>query len=299
MARPLPQGRQVLGASNQFDRNQLIADAEPMPILLIAIILGIVEGVTEFLPVSSTGHLILATELLGFDAQKWAAFNVIIQLGAILAIVVLYWRTFWAVLEGMLKRNPVSWRFVRNVLIGFLPSAILGFILLKHIEALLQNATVVAIAFIVGGVAILVIEKLAKRSEQGGVADMPVKTAVGIGIAQCLAMIPGVSRSGATIMGALSLGVERRTAAEFSFFLAIPTMVGATTLELAKHHDEIMAGASGVGFGTIAVGFVVSFLVALVVVRAFVHYISKHGFAPFAWYRIAAGAAALVWLTLR
>jgi undecaprenyl-diphosphatase len=270
-----------------------------MPILLIAIILGIVEGVTEFLPVSSTGHLILATELLGFDAGKWEAFNVIIQLGAILAIVVLYWRTFWAVLEGLFRRNAVSWRFVRNILIAFLPSAVLGFILIKHIEALLSNAKVVAIALIIGGIAILVIERLAKRSDQVGVAELSIGTAVGIGIAQCLAMIPGVSRSGATIMGALSLGVERRTAAEFSFFLAIPTMVGATTLELAKHHHEIMAGASGVGFGAVAVGFVVSFLVALVVVRAFVHYISRHGFAPFAWYRIVAGAAALVWLTLR
>ena len=270
-----------------------------MPILLIAIILGIVEGVTEFLPVSSTGHLILATELLGFDAEKWAAFNVIIQLGAILAIVVLYWRTFWAVLEGLIRRNPVSIRFLRNILIGFLPSAILGFILIKHIEALLGNAKVVAIAFIVGGVAILVIEKLAKKSDVVGVAEMPVKTALGVGLVQCLSMIPGVSRSGATIMGGLSLGVERRTAAEFSFFLAIPTMVGATTLELAKHHDELLAGASGVGFTTVAVGFVVSFLVAIVVVRAFVHYISKHGFAPFAWYRIAAGIAALAWLAMR
>ena len=270
-----------------------------MPILLIAIILGIVEGVTEFLPVSSTGHLILATELLGFDAGKWEAFNVIIQLGAILAIIVLYWRTFWAVLEGLIRGNAVSWRFVRNVVIAFLPSAVLGFILIKHIEALLKNGTVVAVALIVGGVAILVIEKLAKRADQIGVAEMPVTTAVGIGIAQCLAMIPGVSRSGATIMGALSLGVERRTAAEFSFFLAIPTMIGATTLELAKHHHEIMAGAHGVGFGTVAVGFVVSFVVALVVVRAFVHYISRHGFAPFAWYRIAAGIAALAWLSLR
>jgi undecaprenyl-diphosphatase len=270
-----------------------------MPILLIAIILGLVEGVTEFLPVSSTGHLILATELLGFDAEKWAAFNVIIQLGAILAIVVLYWRTFWAVIEGLLRNNAMSWRFVRNILIGFLPSAVLGFILIKHIEALLGNATVVAVALILGGIAILVIEKMVKRSDVVGVAEMPLGTAVGVGVAQCLAMIPGVSRSGATIMGALSLGVERRTAAEFSFFLAIPTMVGATTLELAKHHDTLLAGASGIGFGTVAIGFVVSFLVALVVVRGFVHYISRHGFAPFAWYRIVAGVAALVWLGLR
>jgi undecaprenyl-diphosphatase len=270
-----------------------------MPILLIAIILGIVEGVTEFLPVSSTGHLILATELLGFDAEKWAAFNVIIQLGAILAIVVLYWRTFWAVIEGLIRRNPMSWRFVRNILIGFLPSAILGFLLINKIEALLGSPKVVAVAFIVGGIAILLIEKLVKRTDIVGVAEMPLKTVIGVGLIQCLAMIPGVSRSGATIMGGLSLGVERRTAAEFSFFLAIPTMLGATTLELVKHRDTLMAGASGVGFGTVAVGFVVSFVVAIVVVRAFVHYISRHGFAPFAWYRIVAGAIALAWLMMR
>src|SRR5436190_4407557 len=269
-----------------------------MPILLIAIILGIVEGVTEFLPVSSTGHLILATELLGFDAEKWSAFNVIIQLGAILAIVVLYWRTLWAVLEGMIRGNPMSWRFIRNILISFHPSAVLGFLLINDIELLLGNAKVVAIAFILGGIAILLIERLAKRTDIIGVADMPLMTVVGIGLVQCLAMIPGVSRSGATIMGGLSLGVERRTAAEFSFFLAIPTMVGATTLEFIKHRHELLAGASGVGFGAVAVGFVTSFVVALVVVRAFVHYISRHGFAPFAWYRIAAGIAALAWLTL-
>ena len=270
-----------------------------MPILLIALILGIVEGVTEFLPVSSTGHLILATELLGFDAERWGAFNVIIQLGAILAIVVLYWRTFWAVLQGLFQRQPMSWRFVRNVLIGFLPSAILGLILIDHIEALLGNAMVVAVTLILGGIAILAIERLVRETPVVGVADMPLKTVVGVGLIQCLSMVPGVSRSGATIMGGLALGVERRTAAEFSFFLAIPTMVGATTLELLRHHDELIAGAGQVGFGTVAVGFVVSFVVAIVVVKGFVHYISRHGFAPFAWYRIAAGAVALAWLTLR
>jgi undecaprenyl-diphosphatase len=270
-----------------------------MPILLIAIILGIVEGVTEFLPVSSTGHLILATELLGFDADKWSAFNVIIQLGAILAIVVLYWRTFWAVLEGLIRKQAMSWRFVRNVLIGFLPSAILGFILINRIEEMLGNATIVAVTLILGGIAILVIERMVKDTPVVGVADMPLKTAIGVGVVQCLAMIPGVSRSGATIMGGLALGVERRTAAEFSFFLAIPTMVGATTLELVKHHDTLLSGASGVGFSAVAVGFVVSFVVAIVVVKGFVHYISRHGFAPFAWYRIVAGAVALAWLTMR
>ena len=210
-----------------------------MPLLVIAIILGIVEGVTEFLPVSSTGHLILATELLGFDAAKWEAFNVIIQLGAILAIVVLYWRTFWAVLEGLVQRNAMSWRFVRNILIAFLPSAILGVILLKYIEVLLGDPKVVAVMFILGGIAIIAIERVVKRTDIVGVAEMPMKTAVGVGIAQCLAMVPGVSRSGATIMGALSLGVERRTAAEFSFFLAVPTMLGATSLELFKNRHDL------------------------------------------------------------
>ena len=270
-----------------------------MPVLLLAIILGIVEGVTEFLPVSSTGHLILATELLGFDAERWAAFNVIIQLGAILAIVVLYWRTFWAVLEGLIERNAMSWRFIRNVAIGFLPSAILGVLLINQIEALLGAPKVVAVMFIIGGIAILLIERFVKQTPIVGVAEMPLKTVIGVGLIQCLSMIPGVSRSGATIMGGLSLGVERRTAAEFSFFLAIPTMLGATTLELLKHHDEMLAGAHGVGFGAVAVGFVVSFIVAIVVVRAFIHYISRHGFAPFAWYRIVAGAVALAWLFAR
>src|SRR3954453_9817377 len=171
-----------------------------MPILLIALILGIVEGVTEFLPVSSTGHLILATKLLGFDADKWAAFNVIIQLGAILAIVVLYWRTFWAVLQGLVQSNAMSWRFVRHILIPFLPSAILGVLLISQIEALLGNATVVAIAFIIGGIVILLVEKLAKPGNLAGVAELPLTTVLGIGIIQCVAMIPGVSRSGATIM---------------------------------------------------------------------------------------------------
>jgi undecaprenyl-diphosphatase len=140
---------------------------------------------------------------------------------------------------------------------------------------------------------------MVKPGEIVGVAEMPVKQVLGVGLIQCLSMIPGVSRSGATILGGLSLGVERRTAAEFSFFLAIPTMVGATTLEFAKHHDALMAGAGEVGFGAVAVGFLVSFLVAIVVVKAFVAYISRHGFAPFGWYRIAVGAAALVWLLAR
>jgi undecaprenyl-diphosphatase len=262
------------------------------------IILGIVEGVTEFLPVSSTGHLILASALLGYDAEYWAVFNVVIQLGAILAVVVLYWRTFWAVLMGLLRWDPASVRFVRNILVAFLPSAVIGLALHKQIEAMLGSAAIVAWALIAGGLAILAIERLVKKTDLTGVSELPLKTVIGIGFIQCLSMIPGISRSGATILGALSLGVERRTAAEFSFFLAVPTMLGASTLELVKNRHELLSG-TGVGLGAIAIGFVVSFVVAVIVIKGFVHFISRHGFGPFAWYRIVVGAAALVWLAAR
>ncbi|MGE0178578.1 MAG: undecaprenyl-diphosphate phosphatase [Sphingomonas sp.] len=266
-----------------------------METLIAIIILGIVEGVTEFIPVSSTGHLILASELLGYDAAQWAVFNVVIQLGAILAVIVLYWRTFWAVFVGLLHNKPESWRFVRNILLGFLPSAVLGLLLIDRIEAMLGSATIVAWALILGGVAILIIERAAPHGTEKGVADISLGKALGVGVIQCLSMIPGVSRSGATILGALSLGVERRTAAEFSFFLAVPTMLGATTLQLVKNQDDLGVA----GLGGIALGFVVSFIVAVVVIRWFIGIVSKHGFAPFAYYRILAGGAALVWLALR
>jgi undecaprenyl-diphosphatase len=263
--------------------------------LLTVILLGIVEGITEFLPVSSTGHLILATRLLGYDAGRWEVFNVVIQLGAILAIVVLYWRTFWAVGMGLIRREPKSWLFLRNLVVAFIPAAVIGLALHHYIEALLGNAEVVAIALVIGGFAILAVERFAPRSDISGVADIPLRTVVGIGLLQCLAMIPGVSRSGATILGALALGVERRTAAEFSFFLAIPTMLGASGLELMKNHAALTSG-EGVGLLSIAIGALVSFVVALLVVKWFVGIVTKHGFVPFAWYRIAAGSAALVWL---
>lgn len=266
--------------------------------LLTIILLGIVEGITEFLPVSSTGHLILAGALLGYDDARWQLFNIVIQLGAILAVVVLYWRTFWAVLIGLANRDANSIRFVRNLLIAFIPAVVIGLALRKQIEALLLQPIVVAIALIAGGVAILVIERLVKPGETKGVAALSAQTSIGIGLLQCLAMIPGVSRSGATILGALSLGVERRTAAEFSFFLAIPTMLGASVLELANHGDTLKT-ADSVGATGIAIGFVVAFIVAVLVVRWFVGIVGKHGFAPFAWYRIVVGSAALIWLLVR
>jgi undecaprenyl-diphosphatase len=258
--------------------------------IIVAILLGIVEGITEFLPVSSTGHLILATELLGYDAARWAVFNIAIQPGAILAIVVLYWRTFLAVGKGLLTWEPGAVAFVRNLLLAFFPAVVLGLLFDDQIEALLENAQVVAWALIAGGVAILVVERLAKTENVLGVSGVSVGQSVKIGLVQCLAMVPGVSRSGATIMGAMAMGVDRRTAADFSFFLALPTLSGATALQLFKHRDEI--GSDDLQL--IAIGFVVSFVVALAVVKAFMAVVTRHGFAPFAWYRIAAGIVALL-----
>lgn len=265
---------------------------------ITAILLGIVEGLTEFVPVSSTGHLILATELFGYDAAQWAMFNVVIQLGAILAVVYQYWGTFWGALIDLLHWKRHGVRFARNIIVAFLPSAIIGLAIKDYIDIMLGSPSIVAWALILGGIAILGIEKIADPKGEESVSDLPLRQVIGVGLAQCLAMVPGVSRSGATIMGALAMGVNRKTAAEFSFFLAVPTMIGATVLELITRSDTLSAGAT-VGWGEVAIGFVVSFLVALVVIRAFVAYVSRHGFAPFAWYRIVIGGAALAWLALR
>ncbi len=266
-----------------------------MPILLLVILLGIVEGLTEYLPVSSTGHLILATELAGFDAERWALFNVAIQPGAILAVVVLYWRTFRDVIVGLFHRERSAWTFTRNILIAFVPAVVVGLAIGDFIDVLLESAITVAWALIIGGIVILIIEKTAKPIECGGVANVSFRQAIGVGIVQCLAIIPGVSRSGATILGAMSLGVDRKTAAEFSFFLAVPTLSGATALQLFRHGDSLTADMAG----WIAIGSLVSFVVAIIVVKAFISVVTRFGFAPFAWYRIIAGAAALTWLTLR
>lgn len=263
--------------------------------LLTIILLGIVEGVTEFLPISSTGHLILAGELLGFHGAASSTFDIVIQLGAILAVIVLYWRRFWDVLMGLVRLDPGAWLFTRNILLAFLPSAVIGLIVYKMVKAMLETPMIVAVALVVGGIAILVIERLVRQHHTTTVEGMSWKTAIGIGVIQCLSMIPGVSRSGATILGALSLGVERRTAAEFSFFLAVPTMLAASGYDLYKSHEAI----GQTGWSAIAIGFAVSFVVALVVIRWFLNIVTRHGFAPFAWYRIVAGAIAAVWLLAR
>jgi undecaprenyl-diphosphatase len=262
--------------------------------LLAIILLGIVEGLTEFLPVSSTGHLILAGEVMKVP-QGTETFDVVIQLGAILAVVVLYRHRFRAVLAGLARGEEGAIRFTRNVLVGFLPAAVIGAVAYKAIKALLTQPIVVAVALILGGIAILVIERLVRHPTCDSVEGMSLRTTLGVGLIQCLSMIPGVSRSGATIMGALTLGVERKTAAEYSFFLAIPTMLGATTLALWKaRHDLGDTQATA-----IALGFLVSFVVAMAVIRWFLGVVQRHGFAPFAWYRIVVGTIALIWLLAR
>lgn len=263
--------------------------------LLTVLLLGAIEGLTEFLPVSSTGHLILAGELLGFNDASSVAFKIAIQLGAILAVLVVYWRRFWNVGTGMIAGRPDAWRFVRNILIGFAPALVIGVVAYDAVRAAMQTPVIVAVALIVGGIAILVIERMVKRVRVESVEGMPLGTAATIGVVQCMAMVPGVSRSGATIMGALLMGVERRTAAEFSFFLAVPTMTAATAYALYKDRTLL----SFDDLHAIAIGFAVAFVVALLVVKAFVALVSRYGFAPFAWYRIVAGSAALIWLLAR
>jgi undecaprenyl-diphosphatase len=268
--------------------------------VLQVILIAIVEGLTEFLPVSSTGHMALAGELVGFKGPAEASFMVIIQLGAIAAVMVVYWRRLWAVLAGLLQPGRAeifgpSKLFTRNVLLGFLPSMVLAFFTYKWIKQAIGTPEVIAWALLLGGIAILVIEKMSHRAVTTTVEGMSVKTALGIGLAQCLSLIPGVSRSGATIMGAMLLGVERKTAAEFTFFLAIPTMIAATVYDLYKNWSSF----SVTDLESLGIGFGVAFLVALAVVKSFVEFVGKFGFAPFGWYRIAVGLGALTWLALR
>lgn len=258
-----------------------------------AVLLGLVEGLTEFLPVSSTGHLILLVDLIGFQGPPGRVFEVAIQLGAILAICVVYFRRLWDVAVN-LGRDPRAMRFVVAILLAFLPAAVIGVFAHKFIKEMLFNPTVVSVALVVGGVAILVIERFLPTPRYHEVERFPATLALKIGFFQCIAMVPGVSRSGATILGALLMRVDRRTAAEFSFFLAIPTMLGATAYDLYKNWSSMTVDDGAL----IAVGFVVAFVAAALVVRTLVDFVGRYGFSPFGWYRIALGSAMLVWLHL-
>jgi undecaprenyl-diphosphatase len=262
--------------------------------ILQAILLGILEGVTEFIPVSSTGHLILASEILGFKGDGAIAFKIAIQFGAILAVIATYFQRFWGVARGLLAWDKGAIAFTRNIILGFLPAAVIGVIAYESIRVLLESPRTVAVALILGGIAILMIERTVKTVRATSVETMPAGLAAGVGVVQCLAMIPGVSRSGATIMGGLLMGLDRRTAAEYSFFLAVPTMLGATVYALWKERDLLTFD----DLTLIAIGFATAFLAALVVVRSLLAIVSRFGFAPFAWYRIAVGSVALVMLSV-
>jgi undecaprenyl-diphosphatase len=259
--------------------------------LLGAIILGLVEGLTEFIPVSSTGHLILLGDLIGFQGPPGRVFEVAIQFGAILAICWVYRAKLFGTLLG-LASEPADRRFAINVSIAFLPALVLGFTLHSFIKNALFNPWVVSVALIVGGVAILWIERNLPATETRDIDEITPFLAFKIGCCQAIAMIPGVSRSGATIMGALLMCVERKTATEFSFFLAIPTMLGATVYDLYKNRADLSVD----DLHLIGVGFAVAFVAALIVVRWVVRFVQSHGFAPFGWYRIAIGSAMLALL---
>ena len=269
-----------------------------LPTFLTAVFLGVVEGITEFLPVSSTGHLILVEDLLGFEGPPGKLFEIVIQLGAILSVCWLYRNKLIATLLT-LTREPGAQRFTFNLLLAFLPAVVIGVFAYKTIKGVLMTPTVVAVALILGGIAILIIERLPSvknpKVSYDSIEAIPGRRALAIGFFQCISMIPGTSRAAATILGALLVGVTRRAAAEFSFLLAIPTMLGAATYDVYKNRATLSLDGAEV----IAVGFVVAFLVALVVVRWMIGFISRHGFAPFAYYRIAVGVMMLAILYMR
>lgn len=259
-------------------------------LLLKAVLLGLVEGVTEFLPISSTGHLIIAGELVGFlDQPLRSVFMVSIQLGAILAIVWLYRQKFARVTVGVFRGDAGSWRFATNLLIAFLPAMVLGLLFYKIIKGVLFFPVPVAIALIVGGLVILWAERRTPVARVQEVDDMRWRDALLVGCAQCLALVPGTSRSGATIIGGLFVGLSRKAATEFSFFLAVPTMVAATVYDVYKHRELFHAD----DIALLATGFGAAFLAALLTVKALVAFVAKHSFVPFAWYRIVFGLLVL------
>ncbi len=258
-------------------------------ILIQAVILGIVEGLTEFLPVSSTGHLIIVGDMLGFTGERAKTFEIFIQLGAILGVVWFYRRKLSDIARGI--RHKTERRFALNLFIAFLPAAIVGLLLHKQIKTYLFNPLTVAGALIVGGIIILLIEHFPRRVRLHRLESLSTLDALKIGIAQTTALFPGISRAGATIMGGLLIGLSRTTATEFSFFLAIPTMFAATLYDLFNNL-HLLRAEDVVPF---AVGFITAFLTAIVVIKAFLAYVSRHNFTPFAYYRIVAGVMVMAY----
>jgi len=259
-----------------------------------AAVLGVVEGLTEFLPVSSTGHLLLLERFFGFDDDDFGkTFVVLIQLGAILAILSIYFTRLWRIATGMFT-DPAARRFVIGVLLAFLPAAVVGLAAHGFIKSVLFNPWVVCFSLIVGGAILLWVDQIDFQPRYHDATTFSLPMYLTIGIAQCLAMIPGVSRSGATIVSSMLLGSDKRSAAEFSFFLAIPTMVGAFSLDLYKNYKLMTADNTLL----VVVGFAVSFVAAWIVVRSFLDYVTRHGFALFAWWRVVVGTLGLIGLAI-
>ena len=262
--------------------------------IIKAIILGVVEGLTEFIPVSSTGHLLLMQRFFGFgDDDFGKSFAVLIQFGAILALLSIYSVRLWQLFIGMFN-SPQARRFILGVLIAFLPAAVVGALAYKLIKEVLFNPWIVCISLIVGGAILFWVDRLDLKPRYRDVTTFSLPTYLIIGIAQCASMIPGVSRSGATIVSAMLLGADRRAAAEFSFWLAMPTMAGAFAYDLYKDHGHL----SQSNLLIIAVGFIVSFIAAWFVVKTFLGYVSRNGFTLFVWWRIAVGSLGLIALAL-
>lgn len=257
--------------------------------LIKAAVLGIVEGLTEFLPVSSTGHLLLMEHILGWGDDSFGkSFTVLIQLGAILALLTIYFGRIWAIATNMFTRWAAT-RFVIGVLLAFLPAAVIGALAYSLIKTYLFDVRVVCITLILGGFVLLWVDRMNLKPRYHEATGLPLPVYLGIGFFQCLSMIPGVSRAGATIVGAMLFGADRKAAAEFSFWLAMPTMVGAFAFEAFKNRHDLAHG----NLTAIAVGFVFSFIFGWIVVKTFLHYVQRHSFALFAWWRIVVGTAGI------
>jgi undecaprenyl-diphosphatase len=261
----------------------------PVSDWIAAVILGLVEGLTEFIPVSSTGHLLLTQKLLGLPSGFWDTFTVMIQLGAILAVVVLYFQRLWGVFIRLPSDPKARW-FAASVLLSVLPSMAIAFVAHDFIKTVLfESIGLICVMLVLGGIVLLVVDRWAPQPKEHDAMDLSWKRALGMGFCQVLAMVPGVSRSGATIVGGVLIGVDRRAAAEFSFFMAIPTMVGAFVLDFWENKDVLTSD----NLGVIAVGFVVSFVSGLIVVRTMLDFINRFGLAPYGWWRIAVGLIGL------
>lgn len=279
--------------------------------MLKALFLGLIEGFTEFIPVSSTAHLLLIGEWLNFSSGSDKVFEVVIQFGSILAVMWIFRTRLWQLIQGTFSGERAEVMFTRNLLIAFLPAAVIGAIMIKYIKALFHNPAVFVVTLIAGGLIMLWVERKPHFSKNAAVnpddsmasrhvstytlEEITWKQALVVGFAQCLAMVPGTSRSGATIISGMMAGIQRKTATEFSFFLAMPTMLAATVYDLYRNSGVLSTTETQ----AIVVGFVAAFFSALIVVRAVLHFVSKHTYRPFAWYRIGLGIVVMIWLVLR